>query len=331
MSEQQAIDGVQPKPLALYKAMHAARAGMPIVPKTGHNKFDDYHYSQISDFIQAIQEHLNQFGLLVMFDPLKHEWLEDRTTSQGKLEHCVRVLLKGTVIHVETGEEKSTEMWGEGQDRGDKAYYKANTGARKYALANLFNLASGDDPETHSPETVARQQGDNPFRGRQQQRSRQPQRSQERRADGREQSRPAQARPAQANRAAPVLNDETDVGAWERHDLTAYLSAVNTTTQLRTVLDRLAACPVWLAHVGDWQWACKSIADRYRQMRQSEGCNEDPELVDRLKEEHKKLEDLNNDPFGEKEKPDAQPTTGGDTSEAAVPDQREDLPADTPQ
>lgn len=282
------------KPLALYKAMHAARAKMPIVPKTGHNKFDDYHYSQIEDYVNATQQHLSEFGLLVIFDPVKHEWLDDRTTEKGKLEHVVRVLLRGTCIHVESGEERSTEMWGEGQDRGDKAFYKANTGARKYALANLFNLASGDDPETHSPETVAKQQGQNPFRERGAQRR------------PTQQKRPPAQQKSEPKKPAPVLTDETDLGAWERHDLTAYLAGVGTTSALLYALNRLSACPVWLAHVGDYQWACKQIADRYRQMVRYEGCDEHADLVDRLKEEHRKLEELNNDPFGEKEKPDGQ-------------------------
>ena len=38
-------------------------------------------------------------------------------------------------------------MAGEGADTGDKAPYKAMTGALKYALLQSFLLASGDDPE----------------------------------------------------------------------------------------------------------------------------------------------------------------------------------------
>ena len=38
-------------------------------------------------------------------------------------------------------------MAGEGADPGDKAPYKALTGALKYALLQSFLLATGDDPE----------------------------------------------------------------------------------------------------------------------------------------------------------------------------------------
>ena len=38
-------------------------------------------------------------------------------------------------------------------DKGDKAGYKAFTGALKYYLADTFMVATGDDPEKESPET----------------------------------------------------------------------------------------------------------------------------------------------------------------------------------
>ena len=54
--------------------------------------------------------------------------------------------------HAESGEWIEIDIIGEGYDRGDKAVYKAITGARKYGLACLFDLVTTDDPETDSPE-----------------------------------------------------------------------------------------------------------------------------------------------------------------------------------
>lgn len=42
--------------------------------------------------------------------------------------------------------------YGEGRDRGDKAPYKALTGALKYALIQTFLIATGDDPEHEGSE-----------------------------------------------------------------------------------------------------------------------------------------------------------------------------------
>jgi len=50
-------------------------------------------------------------------------------------------------VDVYTGEEIVTRVAGEGLDAGDKAPYKAMTGALKYALLQSFLLATGDDPE----------------------------------------------------------------------------------------------------------------------------------------------------------------------------------------
>jgi hypothetical protein len=49
--------------------------------------------------------------------------------------------------HVDTAEEITVKVAGEGLDAGDKAPYKAMTGALKYALLQSFLLATGDDPE----------------------------------------------------------------------------------------------------------------------------------------------------------------------------------------
>jgi hypothetical protein len=50
------------------------------------------------------------------------------------------------ILH-ESGEWVEASAWGEGQDRGDKAVYKAITGARKYGVASALGLATTDDPE----------------------------------------------------------------------------------------------------------------------------------------------------------------------------------------
>jgi hypothetical protein len=52
-----------------------------------------------------------------------------------------------TFMDVDTAEEITVKVAGEGLDAGDKAPYKAMTGALKYALLQSFLLATGDDPE----------------------------------------------------------------------------------------------------------------------------------------------------------------------------------------
>jgi hypothetical protein len=58
-----------------------------------------------------------------------------------------RVVMAYTFADVDSGEEIIAKVAGQGLDAGDKAPYKAMTGALKYALLQSFLLATGDDPE----------------------------------------------------------------------------------------------------------------------------------------------------------------------------------------
>ena len=64
-----------------------------------------------------------------------------------------RVVMAYTFADVDTGEEVVAKVAGQGLDPGDKAPYKAMTGALKYALLQSFLLATGDDPEDERVDT----------------------------------------------------------------------------------------------------------------------------------------------------------------------------------
>ena len=59
--------------------------------------------------------------------------------------------MRPSLTDIDTGFYEETTITGEGIDKGDKAGYKAYTGALKYYLANTFMVATGDDPEKESP------------------------------------------------------------------------------------------------------------------------------------------------------------------------------------
>jgi hypothetical protein len=131
---------------ALAAALVAAQAEAGRVAKSATNEFDRYTYATLDDFLDVAQEVLAKHKLAVMLRNTIVEALDDRTTSGGKVEHAVRVRVALELMH-ETGESLAFVCAGEGQDRGDKAIYKAITSARKYAMAGLLNLATTDDPE----------------------------------------------------------------------------------------------------------------------------------------------------------------------------------------
>jgi len=67
--------------------------------------------------------------------------------GRSEAERVARVIMSYSFEDVDTAEAVTIKVAGEGQDAGDKAPYKAMTGALKYALLQSFLLATGDDPE----------------------------------------------------------------------------------------------------------------------------------------------------------------------------------------
>lgn len=146
----------------LAPALAKAQAEFKSVGKSGHNTYDKYKYANLEDYITTVRDVLANHGLSVLSSSEEILPLEDRTTKNGGKEHAVRVRLTTRIVH-ESGEWIETESCGEGQDRADKAVYKAITGARKYALASALNLATTDDPEQDDDhEPPSRQQAERP-------------------------------------------------------------------------------------------------------------------------------------------------------------------------
>lgn len=137
----------------LATSLTKAQAEFKGVAKSGQNTYDKYAYATLEDFVGASRAVLAKYGLSLVTSVLAVEPLPDRTTGGGKTEHVVRVKVALRLIH-ESGEWIEATSWGEGQDRADKAVYKAITGARKYGLASMLGLATTDDPE--ADETVGR-------------------------------------------------------------------------------------------------------------------------------------------------------------------------------
>jgi len=71
----------------------------------------------------------------------------ESAASRGETTRMAQVVMAYTFADVDSGEEIVAKVAGQGLDPGDKAPYKAMTGALKYALLQSFLLATGDDPE----------------------------------------------------------------------------------------------------------------------------------------------------------------------------------------
>ena len=132
-------------PNALYKKILAVQKVLEPLEKTGWNDFQKYNYTTAGDVLLPVQRACNEQGLIVIADCVESK------IEPGRASVVVRL----TVADSETGESISVTAPGYAEDfsykdnrpNGDKAVYKAITGATKYAVRSCFCLPSDDDPE----------------------------------------------------------------------------------------------------------------------------------------------------------------------------------------
>ena len=119
-----------------------------ILKKGGQNEYDHYSYFSEAQYKELFTELFSKNNLELKFSELEYNTFE----GSGKNCNGRMTRLEFTLIDVETGFFETTVITGEGMDKGDKAGYKAYTGAVKYYLADTFLVATGDDAEKESPE-----------------------------------------------------------------------------------------------------------------------------------------------------------------------------------
>jgi ERF superfamily len=117
------------------------------VQKTGRNDFHKYNYAGENDLLSKIRPAMLKAGLILI--------PSIETISEIDIHGNTHVRVAYTLAH------KDGDVWpekiiaaGSGNDKsskggvGDKGVYKAITGANKYLLFKLFQIATGDEPES---------------------------------------------------------------------------------------------------------------------------------------------------------------------------------------
>lgn len=118
-----------------------------ILQRKGANKYDNYKYFSEAQYKELFTELFSEVGLELNcseVDYLPFDGTEKQ--ANGRI-----VKLQFMLLDTETGFFETSVISGEGIDKGDKAGYKAYTGALKYYLANTFMVATGDDAEKETP------------------------------------------------------------------------------------------------------------------------------------------------------------------------------------
>ena len=134
------------------EALHSIMSKVTYVQKGGFNKFHGYKYAGEADLLAVLRPAMIEAGLLLL-----PSGVEMTPVDQYGNTH---VSISYTLAH------KDGDVWpdklvayGCGNDKnksgglGDKGAYKAMTGANKYLLFKLFQIETGDDPESaeHDP------------------------------------------------------------------------------------------------------------------------------------------------------------------------------------
>lgn len=119
-----------------------------ILKRGADNTYDHYKYFSEAQYKELFTELFSDNGLELKFNEVDYSAFD----GTEKMNNGRAVKLEFSLFDIETGFFETTVITGEGIDKGDKAGYKAYTGALKYYFANTFNVATGDDPERESPE-----------------------------------------------------------------------------------------------------------------------------------------------------------------------------------
>ncbi len=121
------------------------------VEKKGRNSFFNYDYARETDILDAVRSKLAESGVFVFTSVESMDLRETgKRTRDGSPVSQVSVRTKHVFRDADTGESEEVFGYGSGEDAGDKAVYKAITGAMKYFISENFLISTGDDPEKDS-------------------------------------------------------------------------------------------------------------------------------------------------------------------------------------
>jgi hypothetical protein len=137
--------------LNLRQKLAEVRRRIGYVQKRGHNERFNYSYVTAADIAGSVGDILAELGVVVI--PTVEDISYESAVGRGEATRMARVIMAYTFADVDSGEEVIAKVAGQGFDAGDKAPYKAMTGALKYALLQSFLLATGDDPEDERVDT----------------------------------------------------------------------------------------------------------------------------------------------------------------------------------
>ena len=141
--------------VTFYKKLMAAQQAVDSIKKDARNEFHKYDYASAQNIISTCRKALHDQGLLIVTDMvdcnnaiLETTRLDKKTGEMVTTQNTLTTLkIKFKLIDCDSGECYEFHAYGTGYDPTDKSVYKAITGTEKYALLQLLQVPTGDDPE----------------------------------------------------------------------------------------------------------------------------------------------------------------------------------------
>jgi hypothetical protein len=140
-----ALEDVSP-----HERFASVRSEVKVLAKGGVNSHSNYKYAREADIVAQVNLSCESHGLyyIIEYSNAQYSIVErkDKVSVRASVD-CRLVLIdvfSGKIIH-------SNTACGDALDTGDKAIFKAQTGAKKYAMMAMFGIATFDDPEAESP------------------------------------------------------------------------------------------------------------------------------------------------------------------------------------
>lgn len=149
----------------IYTLLAKVMADVGAVGKTRRNPQQGYSFRGIDDILNAVHGPMAKHGVVVVPEVLERE-VEERETTKGVALLYTRLRVKHT-FYAPDGSSVSAVTDGEGMDTSDKSCNKAMSASLKYALIEVFAIATGEqvDSEYDSPEPASRRMSRTAQRG----------------------------------------------------------------------------------------------------------------------------------------------------------------------
>lgn len=134
------------------------------IEKKGTNQKQNYKYVRAADVAKAFRHELFERGIVLIGDEKELIPLEPIPTQSGGKLNMIGVKIEYTLRDADSADVITAAGYGIGMDSGDKAIYKAKTGALKYFLRGLGLIPDEkDDPENDADEPTFTKQQDGTF------------------------------------------------------------------------------------------------------------------------------------------------------------------------